>query len=295
MSGPRATLTLAGSEQPGRLVLQPRNDESDAGRASRRTTVPTGKNDQQVPDPLRRVLVQSCVLLSRGSSTSSLSKMTHREATFAFADIAGFTALTEAHGDEAAFALVGDFARTVKAELPRVGGEHVKTIGDALMLCIPHPGDAILLGLEIANDLMVDHGAPAVRVGLHHGPAVESDGDYFGATVNLAARVSARASGGEVLVTGSTAALAPDLEGVLYESRGRQTLRNVAEPVEVFAALRLGETSEAGLPVDPVCRMLVDPERAAGRLVHEGETYFFCSLTCAGAFAQQPGAFRGRQ
>jgi adenylate cyclase len=214
--------------------------------------------------------------------------MARTHATFAFADIAGFTALTEAHGDEAAFELVAEFSRAVRAELPRVGGVHVKTIGDALMLRIPEPRDAILVGLDIASDVLVEHGAPAVRVGLHHGPAIESDGDYFGATVNLAARVSALASGGEVLVTGSTAALAPDLDGVLYESRGRQTLKNVAEPVEVFAALRLGDTADAGMPIDPVCRMLVDPEHAAGRLVHNGSAYFFCSLSCAGSFAQQP-------
>jgi adenylate cyclase len=214
--------------------------------------------------------------------------MARIHAAFAFADIAGFTALTEAHGDEAAFELVAEFSSAVRAELPRVGGLHVKTIGDALMLRIPEPRDAILVGLDIASDVLVEHGAPAVRVGLHHGPAIESDGDYFGATVNLAARVSALASGGEVLVTGSTAALAPDLDGVLYESRGRQTLKNVAEPVEVFAALRLGDTADAGMPIDPVCRMLVDPEHAAGRLVHNGSAYFFCSLSCAGSFAQQP-------
>ena len=216
--------------------------------------------------------------------------MTDSAATFAFADIAGFTALTEAHGDEAAFALIASFIKAVKAELPSTQGRHVKTIGDALMLRIPDPGDAILLGLRIANDLMLDHGAPAVRVGLHHGPAVESDGDYFGASVNLAARVSALASAGEVLVTGSTAALVPELKGVFYESRGRQALKNVAEPVEIFAALRMGGT-EGPLPVDPVCRMVVDPEHAAGRLIHDGEAYFFCSLACAGTFAQQPERF----
>jgi adenylate cyclase len=159
------------------------------------------------------------------------------------------------------------------------------------MLRIPDPGDAIVLGLRIANDLMLDHGAPAVRVGLHHGQAVENEGDYFGAAVNLAARVSALAIGGEVLVSGSTAALAPDLDGVFYESRGRQTLKNVAEPVEVFAALRLGGLSGDALPIDPVCRMAVDPDRAAGRLVHDGGIYFFCSLSCTGAFAQQPDRY----
>ena len=219
--------------------------------------------------------------------------MSNPAATFVFADIAGFTALTEAHGDEAAFALVSDFTNAVRAELDPVHGEHVKTIGDALMLRIPDPGDGIVLGLRIANDLMLDHGAPAVRVGLHHGQAGENEGDYFGAAVNLAARVSALATGGEVLVSGSTAALAPDLDGVFYESRGRQTLKNVAEPVEVFAALRLGGLSGDALPIDPVCRMAVDPDRAAGRLVHDGGAYFFCSLSCAGAFAQQPDRYAG--
>jgi adenylate cyclase len=219
--------------------------------------------------------------------------MTDGAATFIFADIAGFTALTEAHGDEEALKLIEEFSEAVAAELPAVRGEHVKTIGDALMLRIPAPGDAVMLALRIANDLITDHGAPAVGVGLHHGPAVERNGDYFGASVNLAARVSALAGGGEVLLTGHTAALVPELEGVLYESRGRQTLRNVAEPVEIFAALRIGETAEVGLPVDPVCRMTVDPDRAAGRLVHEGDAYFFCSLSCAGDFAQHPERFTG--
>jgi adenylate cyclase len=217
--------------------------------------------------------------------------MTDGAATFVFADIAGFTALTEAHGDEEAVKLVEELSEGVEAELPAIQGEYVKTIGDALMLRIPAPGDAVLLALRIANDLLSAHGAPSVRVGLHHGPAVERKGDYFGASVNLAARVSALASGGEVLLTGQTAALAPDLEGVLYESRGRQTLRNVAEPLEIFAALRVGEAAGGRLPVDPVCRMVVDPDRAAGRLLHDGSTYFFCSLSCAGEFARQPERF----
>ena len=135
--------------------------------------------------------------------------MSNAAATFAFADIAGFTALTEAHGDEAAFALVSDFTNAVRAELDSVQGEHVKTIGDALMLRIPDPGNGIVLGLRIANDLMVDHGAPSVRVGLHHGQAVENEGDYFGAAVNLAARVSALATGGGYWSAGAQPPLPP--------------------------------------------------------------------------------------
>ena len=209
------------------------------------------------------------------------------EATFLFADIAGFTALTEAHGDEQALQLVEEFASAVQVELPGVGGEHIKTIGDALMLRVPDPGDAVRLGLWITRNAMSGHEAPSVRVGGNHGSAVERNGDYFGSTINVAARVSALAAGGELLVTGQTAALAPDLEGVLYESRGRQVLRNVAEPVEIFAVVRLDETADH-LAIDPVCQMAVDPELAVGRLRVDDKAHYFCSLTCAAAFAQHP-------
>ena len=97
-------------------------------------------------------------------------------ATFLFADIAGFTALTEAHGDEEAADLVGRFCDAVRDELPP-DSTHVKTIGDAVMLRIPDPAAAILLGVRITHDLMRSHGALPVRVGLHHGEAVERDGD----------------------------------------------------------------------------------------------------------------------
>ena len=212
-------------------------------------------------------------------------------ATFVFADIAGFTALTEAHGDEQAARLVADFCDAVAAELPAFGGTQVKTIGDAIMLRIVDPEHAVPLGLKVAHDVLTGHGAPSVRVGMHHGPAIERNGDYIGATINLAARISAAASGGEVLLTAETAALAPKVDGVLYESRGRQELRNIRDPVEIVAAVRHGYTSEQGLVIDPVCHMAVDPERAAGRLNHNGRTFFFCTLACAGEAARHPDRF----
>ena len=217
--------------------------------------------------------------------------MSASESTFLFADIAGFTALTEAHGDEKAAELVADFCRAVQAEIPPGRGAHVKTMGDAVMLRLDDPAEAIRLGLTIAGGLMDAHGAPPVRVGLHHGSAIERGGDYFGAAVNLAARVSAVATSGEVLLTAKTAALVPEIEGVFYESRGRHELRNVTEPVELFAAIPIGDEARGRLPIDPVCRMAVDPDRAAGRLMYDGAAHFFCSLACAGEFARRPEAF----
>lgn len=150
---------------------------------------------------------------------------------------------------------------------------------------------AIRLGLCIVQDVGAQHGFPLVRVGMHTGPAVERGGDWFGATVNLAARVSAAAAGGEVLLTAATRAACGDVEGVELCERGRRAFRNVAEPVPVYAAVRQGARSSAGLPIDPVCRMAVDPWHSAGRLTHQGVEYCFCSLGCAGAFAQHPSRY----
>jgi hypothetical protein len=120
---------------------------------------------------------------------------------------------------------------------------------------------------------------------MHTGPAVERGGDWFGATVNLAARLSAAAAGGEALLTTATKAAAGDVEDVELRERGRWALRNVGEPVQVYAAVRQGARSSAGLPIDPVCRMAVDPRHSPGRLSHQGVEYCFCSL---GALAPSP-------
>jgi adenylate cyclase len=128
-------------------------------------------------------------------------------------------------------------------------------------------------------------------VGMHTGPAVERGGDWFGATVNLAARLAAAAAGGQALLTAATRAACGDVEGVELRERGRWAFRNVGEPVAVYAAVREGARSSAGLPIDPVCRMAVDPWHSAGRLTHQGVEYCFCSLGCAGAFAQHPSRY----
>lgn len=211
--------------------------------------------------------------------------------TFIFADMSGFTALTEVHGDEAAADLVASFSASAAPRLKTRGAEQVKTIGDALMLRADDAGEAIRLALEIVHEVGGQDRFPTIRAGMHTGVATERDGDWFGATVNLAARVAGQAAGGEVLISEATMqALVPGHAFVLRE-RGRVQLRNVKAPVRLFGALRHGVVSTQELPVDPVCRMAVDPESAAGSLQHRGTVYVFCSLTCAGRFAGDPARY----
>jgi class 3 adenylate cyclase len=210
--------------------------------------------------------------------------------TFVFADIAGYTALTEAHGDADAAELAARFCGAMSEVATARGGELVKTIGDAVMLRHNDPSEAVALGLAAAHDVIAGHGSPAVRVGMHHGRAIERDGDWFGATVNLAARVAAVAAGGEVLLTEVVLDSAGELDGVQYESRGEQRIRNVANPVALFAAVRDDRSTEAR-HLDPVCRMLVAEGREAGSFRHRDTLYRFCSLECARRFLGDPDAY----
>jgi class 3 adenylate cyclase len=154
--------------------------------------------------------------------------------TFLFADLVGFTALSIEHGDEQAADVATRFQHEVRTLALRHDATVVKSLGDGAMVCAPDAGGALRLGLELANGL---DGLPPVRVGLNTGPAVERDGDYFGSTVNLAARLSQAARGGEVLLTEATRAAARRRRPRL-EQRGPRTFRNAPDPVVVYAALR---------------------------------------------------------
>ena len=210
--------------------------------------------------------------------------------TFVFADIAGYTALTEAHGDADAADLAATFCGEISGIAREQGGEVIKTIGDAVMVRHSDPAEAVRLGLAAAHDVMAGHGFPAVRVGMHHGPAICRDGDWFGSTVNLAARVAGVAAGGEVLMTEAVRDGAAGLEGVEFEGRGEHRMRNVTAAVPLFAAI-VDRRSGEGHQLDPVCRMLVAEGREAGTLRHHDTVYCFCSFHCTEQFLRDPDAY----
>jgi class 3 adenylate cyclase/YHS domain-containing protein len=213
--------------------------------------------------------------------------------TFLFADLSGFTALTEAHGDYQAAELVTQFDEVVRDLLPVHGGEEIKTIGDAIMVRVPEAEGAVRLGLGIVHALHRRPGFPVVHVGMHTGPAVQQGSDWFGASVNVAARVAGAAGGDEVLLTEATREALDEVEGVELESRGKVRFRNVSQPVHLFRAYLAGARM-GNLPIDPVCRMTVALQQRAGYLLHAGAKYSFCSLECVAAFASDPDRFTSR-
>src|SRR5437764_8504761 len=163
-----------------------------------------------------------------------VSEMADSTHTFLFADLVGFTALAELEGDDRALEVALALQRRVRGLLEEHSAEQVKTIGDGLMLRCTEPGGAILLGLRLVEEIDGENGSPPVRVGIHTGPALANEGDWYGRAVNVAARLCAVAPGGEVMVSESTREAAGTVPGVDWGDRELHWLRNVSEPVGTY-------------------------------------------------------------
>ncbi|MDP1846315.1 MAG: adenylate/guanylate cyclase domain-containing protein [Solirubrobacteraceae bacterium] len=159
----------------------------------------------------------------------------HLRVAIAFADLAGYTRMTEELGDEHAVDVVERFVAEVEQGLPE-DARIVKTIGDAVMVVA---GDVAALADWAVAFQAAQTTRPLPRVGMHCGEVVYRDGDYFGREVNQAARVSARSAAGEVLVTRPVVeAAGPDL---VFERIGEVRLKGFSEPTELFVARRRGD------------------------------------------------------
>jgi adenylate cyclase len=159
-----------------------------------------------------------------------------RPPAMCFLDLTGYTRLTEEQGDRAAAALATSLADLVeRVSLPH-GGQPVKWLGDGVMFHFRRPGQAVVAALEMV-ERTPQAGLPPAHVGLHAGPVVFQDGDYFGRTVNLAARIAAHAGPGQVLVSDQVVAECAD-GAVAFEPIGPVPLKGVADPVPLHRATR---------------------------------------------------------
>ena len=148
----------------------------------------------------------------------------------AFADLAGYTRLTEEIGEEEAVSAVERFVADVEHTLPD-DARVIKTIGDEVMVVGSDPSALVdwAVGFQELHDER-----PLPRIGLHYGEVLYRDGDYYGREVNQAARVAARAAGGEVICTQPIV----DQGGshLTFERIGEVRLKGFSEPTELFLA-----------------------------------------------------------
>ncbi len=165
------------------------------------------------------------------------SRLDHPPA-MCFLDITGYTRLTQERGDAAAAQLAEQLGRLVQRTSIRYGGRPVKWLGDGVMFFFPNPGPGVVAALEMVAGV-AEAGLPPAHVGLHSGPVIFQEGDYYGQTVNVASRIAEYARPGEVLVSQEVVD-ASGGAGVAFREIGPVELKGVSGAMRLHSASRAG-------------------------------------------------------
>jgi adenylate cyclase len=150
------------------------------------------------------------------------------EPAILFVDVAGYTTLTEELGDERAAEVAARLRAVAEAAARNHQGRLVKLLGDGAMLAFPDVGPACASAAALMTGWVPAQ--PGLHIGIGIGPLIERDGDYFGSTVNLAARLAQAADPGQVLV-GRVRGSAPLGDGLA--PAGNVHLKGLSQPVAV--------------------------------------------------------------
>jgi class 3 adenylate cyclase len=154
----------------------------------------------------------------------------------AFLDLSGYTETVEERGDEAAAMVAAGLASIIQESANAHGGRPVKWLGDGVMFHFTTPGAAIRSGLELVERTEASISLPA-RIGINAGAVIAQEGDYFGRTVNVAARIADLAQPREVLVS-DAAKESADGDDLAYELVGDVELKGVSTPVRIHRVRR---------------------------------------------------------
>jgi len=220
------------------------------------------------------------------TNVSTVNGFESTVATVAFVDLAGFSAITDVYGDASAIAVLECFEELVRQALGGLGPP-IKWIGDEAMLGFPDPATALQVLGRLLPACRSEPRIPLTRTGLNHGPVIRRSSDLFGSTVNIAARIAAFASPGQLLASQAVADVAAK-SGIVARAIGKVALRSIADPVPLHS-IEFAPTFDPAW-IDPVCKMLA-PFAAYRRTGPAGR--WFCSEQCADAYRRSPQTYDG--
>jgi adenylate cyclase len=168
---------------------------------------------------------------------AGLHERLERLPAISFIDLSGYSRLTEERGDAPAAELAGRLARLVQRVSANHGGRTIKWLGDGLMVYHSDAAGAVEAALDL-RDAIGPEGLPPAHVGIHAGPVMFQEGDYFGRTVNAAARIGAYAGAGQVLASEAVVDAMAATTDVAFDPVGPVALKGLLEPLSLFAARR---------------------------------------------------------
>src|SRR6188508_1114032 len=164
---------------------------------------------------------------------------------FLFADLRGYSAFTERHGDQSAAELLGRYRALVRHEISAFHGAEIRTEGDSFYVVFDSVSEAVQAGLAVrdAAAASTDPHPVDVGIGIHAGEVTDGEQGIVSSAVNVAARVCAAAGPGEVLVTDTVRSLTRTFLSVRFTRRGRRSLKGIREPINLYRVERDNATS----------------------------------------------------
>jgi len=211
-------------------------------------------------------------------------------ATLLFVDLASFTPLTATMGDQRAADVLRRLSTTVRSNANQHGGRILKQIGDAFMLMFAQPTHAVKFGVAVGRFVDNEPQFPALHIGAHQGNVLYREGDYVGATVNLAARVASAGAAGQFLITEALRDGAGHIADTDFVVLPPRRLKGIPDPIRLVE-VRHRIPKAANRETDPVCGMLLHPADVATRSTWHGIDFAFCSEMCKQAFEDEPAHF----
>ncbi len=169
--------------------------------------------------------------------------------TVGFADLVGFTALSQQVDSHELAAVVDRFEATAYDIVGGLGGRVLKMIGDEVMFAVDGAGAGVEIALSLSEAYHDDEALSDVRVGLACGPALEREGDLFGPTVNMASRIVSIAYPGSVVVSGDVHDVLDDHPGLRWKSLRTRYLKDIGR-VQLWAVRRHGDDFEREGPLE---------------------------------------------
>ena len=191
------------------------------------------------------------------------------------ADLSGYTALTETHGATMAADLIDKYIEIVNNCL--VGDSHLHArVGDGVVIVSSSADALISTSIMLLQNSLRENNFLQVHGGLHFGKILKRNNDYFGTTINLAARIAAKANPGSIWCSSEYINALINNSDFAFRSKGKHSFKNISDEIDVHELIIDNPKS---FHIDPVCRMLINEGKNA--IPHPAdETLFFCSQYC---------------
>lgn len=214
------------------------------------------------------------------------AEVMEKDVAILMADLTGYTAMTDIHGGASAARIVNKYMQLVEQSLFGTT-QVVQRVGDQVVMISEIPADIVTTAQELITIANEQHFL-SIHMGIHYGPLLIDNGNLFGSTINVASRIMNLAKRGQILCSSAyVSELGPGVD-FKFISIGKHKFKNVLSHIEIFELITIQSNP---FYIDPVCHMLVDPDKDEHIVTYQNETFHFCSSHCMSLFTAYPESF----